>query len=62
MIHCRCLLWLKKLNCVRDSKKRPPTEAASDAALRSGKFGPIKAECFADLTNRRRVEVMARSD
>ena len=33
----------------------------SDAALRSGKIGPIKAECFADLTNRTRVELMART-
>ena len=31
---------------------------ASDAALRSGKFGPIEAECFADLANRTRVEVL----
>src|ERR1019366_950387 len=34
----------------------------SDAALRSGKIGPIKAECFADLTNRTRVELVARTD
>jgi hypothetical protein len=37
-------------------------EAASEAALRTGKFGPIEAECFADLANRTRVEVMARTD
>ena len=36
--------------------------AASDAALRSWKFGPIEAKCFADLANRTRVEVMARTD
>jgi hypothetical protein len=35
---------------------------ASDAALLSGKFGPIEAKCFADLANRTRVEVMARTD
>ena len=34
----------------------------SDAALRSGKIGPIKAERFADLANRMRVELMARTD
>jgi hypothetical protein len=42
--------------------KEAPTEAASDATLRSGKFGPIEAECFADLANRTRVEVMPRTD
>ena len=33
-----------------------------DAALRSGKIGPIKAERFADLANRMRVELMAHTD
>jgi hypothetical protein len=42
--------------------KEAATEVASDAALRTGKFGPIEAECFADLANRTRVEVMARTD
>jgi len=29
-----------------------------DAAVRSGKLGPVEAECFADLANRTRVEIM----
>lgn len=34
---------------------------ASDAALRSGKIGPRKAEPFADLANRTRVEFLMRA-
>ena len=30
-----------------------------DAALWSGKLGPIEAECFADLANRTGVKIMA---
>jgi hypothetical protein len=30
-----------------------------DAALGSGKLGPIEAECFADLANRMGVKIMA---
>ena len=34
-------------------------EGTLDAAFRSGKLGPIEAECFADLANRTWVEIMA---
>jgi hypothetical protein len=30
-----------------------------DTALRSGKLGPIEAECFADLANRTGGKIMA---
>ena len=34
-------------------------EGTLDAAFRSGKLGPIEAECFADLANRTGVKIMA---
>ena len=41
---------------------RSLSPTVSDAAHRSGKLGPIEAECFADLANRTRVELMVRAD
>ena len=44
------------------SSCRSLSPTVSDAAHRSGKLGPIEAECFADLANRTRVELMVRAD
>jgi hypothetical protein len=43
----------------RSSKGSRGQQPTLDAALRSGKLGPIEAEYFADMANRAGVKVMS---
>jgi hypothetical protein len=55
----QCPLCAKsgRRRCSGNGRKRPVGDL--DAALRSGKLGPIEAKCFADLANRTGVKIMA---
>jgi hypothetical protein len=56
-MHVRFVPKPDVVRCSGNGRKEPV--ATLDATLRSGKLGPIEAECFADLANRMGVKIMA---